>query len=171
MKFPVPKLHVITSSAEAIDAGCDCVMLKFDGFPVTINCTGDGCAIYTDFHFKECQELIDRTQTIEPLTALLVGAKNRFNPVIYLYDTWWMDGVDLQRETYRSRYIMTRANAKRLDERFQVVTVLPIDAARNLWRDVMQEGYKGLVFRRSKDTAAGDLFIMRYYTESPMDFV
>lgn len=167
MNFPRP--HVIDSSLEnAINLGCDCVMLKYDGFPVTINCATNHVNIFTHIH-RDKSELLYTTQLIEPLDALLVGAKSPRTDTIWLYDTWWVKGQDVQNLPYRNRYVLTRTNAKALDERFKVVTVLPISSAQELWREVVldPDNIKGLVFRRSKDTAAGDLYVKRYYKETP----
>lgn len=181
MNFPIPLIHTIDTSQQAIDAGCDCVMIKFDGWPVLINCIGteghvlsaldDAHRVIHKTPSLQRLESLDHIVTLEPLSALFVGAKNRTNPVIYLYDTWWMDDQDVQDQSYRSRYVLTRTNAKKLDERFQVVAVAPVAAARVMWQDVVKHGYKGLVFRRSKDNAAGELYVMRHYEEMPREFV
>jgi hypothetical protein len=167
MNFPIP--NVIDSTLqEAIDRGCDCVMLKMDGFPVSINCATHHLNVFSQIPFLE-KELIYTTQLIEPLDALLIGAKSPRADTIWLYDTWWVKGQDVQNLPYRNRYVLTRTNAKALDERFKVVTVLPISSAQELWREVVldPDNIKGLVFRRSKDTAAGDLYVKRYYKETP----
>lgn len=166
MNFPIPRI-ITCSLSDILATGCDCVMLKHDGFPVTINCAAQAANVIADF--GQTRELVDTVQLIEPLDALFVGAKNRFNPVIYLYDCWWINGQDVQHATYRERYVLTRMNARKLDERFVVVQVLPIQAADELWRQVTADpdNLKGLVFRRSKDTAAGNLYVRRYYKESP----
>lgn len=174
MNFPIPRIVTCTLT-EALAAGCDCVMLKYDGFPVTINCAAQCCNIIAyfggphDLKHPLDGELLDTTQLVEPLDALLIGAKNRANPIIHLYDCWWINGQDVQYSSYRERYVLTRMNARKLDERFVVVQVLPIQAAHELWRQVMldPDNIKGLVFRRSKDTAAGDLYVRRYYKEMP----
>jgi hypothetical protein len=166
VNFSIPRIIDCTLT-EAIANGCDCVMLKHDGFPVTINCAAGACNIIADFGDK--REQIDTIQLIEPLDGLFVGAKSRFNPVIHLYDCWWINGQDVQHSSYRERYVLTRMNARKLDERFVVVQAVPIQAAHELWKQVIADPdrVKGLVFRRSKDTAAGDLYVKRYYKEKP----
>lgn len=167
MNFPIP--NIIDSTLQnAIDVGCDCVMLKYDGFPVSINCATNQVNVFAQIHYLS-KELIYTTQLIEPLDALLVGAKSPRADTIWLYDTWWVKGQDVQNLPYRNRYVLTRTNAKTLDERFKVITVLPISSAQELWREVVLDptNLKGLVFRRSKDTAAGDLYVKRYYKETP----
>ena len=170
MNFPVPKLTNATLD-EAVAAGCDCVMLKHDGFPVTINCAAQSCNIISDFRHEEKREVVEAITLIEPLDALLVGAKSRLavRPYIYIYDCWWMLGQDVQHLSFRERYVLARTNVKSLDDRFKIVSVVPIAQAPTLWKEVMMdpETYKGLVFRRSRDTSVGELFIRRYYKESP----
>ena len=167
MNFPTPRIIDATLD-EAKIAGCDCVMLKHDGFPVTINCAAQACNVIAHWRHAKPDALFT-CQLVEPLDALLVGAKNPRTPVIYLYDCWWMNGQDVQPLPYRNRYVLTRTNAKALDERFMIVQVYPIQAAPQLWREVIMDpvNLKGLVFRRSKDTAAGDLYVKRYYAETP----
>lgn len=166
MNFPHPRI-IDSSLSSALSAGCDCVMFKHDGFPVVINCAAHTANIFS--HFREHNEKIDTVALTEPLDALLIGAKSPRTPVIYLYDTWWLNGTGCQQLSYRERYVLTRLNAKKLDERFVPVVVYPIQAAPELWKDVMKDpmNLKGLVFRRSKDTAAGDLFVKRFYAEAP----
>lgn len=170
MNFPKPRRIDITTIAQAVDAGCDCVMLKHDGWPVLINCLGDEATVLSALDVST-QERIDKLVPREALTALFVGAKSITNPVIYLYDTWWMNGQDVQKLTYRERYALTRLNYKKLDERFQMVTVYPIQAAKALWDDCVRGGYKGLVFRRSRDTSAGELYTIPHYAEMPRELV
>lgn len=167
MNFPKPRI-IDTTLQGAIEAGCDCVMLKHDGFPATLNCAANVCTIVAHWTpWKE--ETIDHVQLIEPLDALLVGAKHRLDPVIHIHDCWWMRGQDVQHLSYRERYVLARTNCKSLDDRFRVVTVLPITQAETLWTEVIKnpQDVKGLVFRRSRDTAAGDLYVRRYYENQP----
>lgn len=170
MNFPIPKI-IDSTLAEAIERGCDCVMLKHDGWPVSIICANGAANIYSDFHFGfgTKRELLEQVYYTDPCDALFMGAKNRLRSTIWLYDCWYMKGQDVQNLPYRNRYVLARTNAKALDERFRVVEVLPITSAQELWREVAfdPENLKGLVFRRSKDTAAGELFVKRYYKETP----
>lgn len=172
MIFPNPRIHIITTLAEAYDAGCDCVMRKFDGWPVRVNCTGDGVTVYSDAYFNHGTELA-KAVPVEPLTALMIGAKPRGDTVdhIWLYDTWWMDGQDVQHLTYRERHVLTRCNVKKLDPRFEAVPIYPIAHAQTLWRDSTMPGYKGLVFRYSRGNAAGDLYVIRHYPEMPKELI
>ena len=178
MNFPIPEIVDIDTLAQAEAAGCDCVMLKFDGWPVLINCIGTEGHVLSHMRHEQRKsiehlEVLDNIVVIEPLTALFVGAKVQTNPVIYLYDTWWMDGQDVKHLTYRERYVLTRMNVKKLDERFQMVTVLPVQAAKTLWMDVITDPvhYKGLVFRHSKDAAGAKVYVIRHYAESPRELV
>lgn len=167
MNFPIPNI-IDSTLADAIAVGCDCVMLKYDGWPVTINCAAKTCNVISHWRFAGTEPLFT-CQLIEPLDALLIGAKNPRSPRIYLYDCWWMAGQDVKDLPYRNRYVLTRTNAKSLDERFVVVQVYPIQAADQLWREVVMDpvNLKGLVFRRSKDRASDDLYVRRYYAEKP----
>lgn len=171
MNFPVPRI-IDSTLAFAISEGCDCVMLKHDGFPVTINCAAQACNVIAHWAHAKPDALFT-CQLIEPLDALLVGAKNPRTPLIYLYDCWWMEGQDVQNLPFRNRYVLTRTNAKKLDERFIIAHVAPIQAAHEMWKEVVMDptNLKGLVFRRSKDTGAGDLFVKRYYKETPEELV
>lgn len=172
MNFPIPNI-INTTLAEAVNLGCDCVMLKYDGWPVSIVCANGAANIYSNFRFgygnTPKSELLEQVYYTDPCDALLMGAKNRLSPTIWLYDCWYMQGQDVQNLPYRNRYVLARTNAKALDERFKVVPVLPISSAQELWREVVldPDNIKGLVFRRSKDTAAGDLYVKRYYKETP----
>ncbi len=174
MNFPIPNI-IDATLTEAIAAGCDSVMLKHDGWPVSIICANGAANIYSDFRFgtgyTPKAELLEQVYYTEPCDALLMGAKSRLSTTIWLYDCWYMRGQDVQNLPYRNRYVLARTNAKALDERFQVVQVLPIASAQELWREVMldPDRIKGLVFRRSKDTAAGNLYVKRYYKEAPQD--
>lgn len=167
MIFHTPRI-IDSSLSHAISVGCDCVMLKHDGFPVTINCAAQQCNIIAEWPGAK-RESIENIQLHEPLDALLVGARSRFTPVVHLYDCWWLNGQDVQMLTYRERYVLTRMSAKKLDERFVMVPALPIQAAHELWKDVVADpdSLKGLVFRRSKDTSVGDVYVKRYYKEMP----
>lgn len=167
MNFPIPSIVDCTLS-HAIASGCDSVMLKHDGYPVTINCAAGACNVFSDF--GQTRDLVITTQLIEPLDALFIGAKSRFHPTIHLYDCWWINGQDIQHASYRERYVLTRMNARKLgDERFVCVQTHPLSSAEFLWAQVVADpvSYKGLVFRRSRDTAAGDLYVRRYYVEAP----
>lgn len=172
MNFPTP--HIVDATlASATAAGCDCVMLKHVGWPVSINVSKGVGNIYSDFeyHLTGKREVIATVTPIEPIDALMIGAKN-LGPTlehVYLHDTWWMDGQDIQHLTYRERFVLTRCNAKRFDDRFEPIWAMPISAAPALWRKVMEspEKFNGLIFRRSKDTAAGKLYVCRYYAAQP----
>lgn len=174
MNFPIPKI-IDSTLAEATAAGCDCVMLKHDGWPISIVCANGTATIYSDFRFgyghTPKAELLEQVYYTDPCDALFMGAKNRKNPTVWLYDCWYMQGQDVQNLPYRNRHVLARTNAKALDERFKVVQVLPIASAQELWREVVldPDNVKGLVFRRSKDTAAGSLYVKRYYKEAPQD--
>lgn len=165
MNFPTPKILDATLE-QAIAHGCDCVQFKYSGWPVTINCVRGACNVFAELGTRE---LLDTFTAIEPLDALFVGARLRGGPTTYLYDTWWLNGVNLQNYSYRERYALTRTNARLVDEKLQIVTVYPISKASEIWRDIPRLGHKGLVFRRSRDTAAGELYVTRYYVESPSE--
>lgn len=171
MQFPTPKIHTITTIAEAVDAGCDCVSIKFDGWPIAINSVGTEAFIYSDLSFKDAREQISRFTPIEPCSALYVGARKRgdLTPTNYLYDLWWTDEVTLTKESYRSRYIIMRREAKKLGPGFEVVHPMPLASAHDLWKQCLLNGHKGLVFRRSRDASAGDLYVIRAYAELPRE--
>lgn len=170
MNFPIPRITRATLTT-ATDAGCDCVMLKHCGFPISVNCAQGTGNVYADFRFgvEQKRELIESFTYIEPFNALLVGAKDPFTKDIHMTDLWWIDGKDLRAMTYRDRYYMMRLNLKGLDERFKLVLTYPLSRAHDLWQQVVADPvrYKGLVFRRSKDTSAGELFVCNYYAEAP----
>lgn len=186
MNLPVPTITHVTLE-QAVAAGCDCVMLKHDGWPVLINCIGEGCTILSavtqngvlrstaPMSYKDIKRLeeLDKTSPVEPLSALFVGARSRVTPMIYIYDMWWFDNQDIQMHAYRERYALARSNIRKLDERFKMVTVAPIQAAQTMWSDVAKDSdnLKGLVCRRSKDPAAGELYVIPYYKESPQALV
>lgn len=182
MNLPIPKIIDATLSS-ALAAGCDCVMPKLDGWPILVNCIGDGCNILSALpapgesrpggilSYKDVSTLerLDESVLREPLSALFVGARSRFTPVIHIFDMWWFDNQDIQMHSYRERYALARSNVRKLDERFKMITVSPIQAATSLWSDIARdtETFKGLVCRRSKDSAAGELYVIRYYPEEP----
>ena len=173
MNFPTPRI-VDATLATALTAGCDCVMLKHAGWPIAINVAQGVGNIYSNlgrYLDNGDRNVIASVTPIEPLDALMVGAKNLGPELthVYLHDTWWMDGQDIQHLTYRERFVLTRCNAKRFDDRFEPIWAMPISAAPALWRKVMEnpEKFKGLIFRRSKDTAAGELYVRRYYPQAP----
>jgi len=186
MNFPVPRI-IRSTLAEAVAAGCDCVMLRHDGWPILVNCVGEGCNIlaaacdngplhqalrHLSYRDVNHLESLEKTSPIEPLSALFVGAKPRgTGPItsVHIYDMWWFDGQDIQMHSYRERYALARSNIRKLDERFKMVSVSPIQAAQEMWKDVAKEPerLKGLVCRRSKDNAAGELYVIRYYKEMP----
>ena len=169
MNFPVPRI-INSTLAEAIAAGCDCVMLKHVGYPISINCSEGVGNVYTAFRFGTLDRtLVETFVYTEPINALLVGAKDPFTNAIHISDIWWVNGTDVQNLTYRERYILVRLNAHKLDPRFQMVLTYPIQAAQELWKTVMKEpkAYCGLVCRKSKDTAAGALYVIRYYETEP----
>lgn len=176
MNFPTPRI-LNSTYADAITVGCDCVMLKHAGWPVSINVARGVGNIYSEFeyHLTGKRDLIGQVVPVEPIDALMIGAKNLGPDVthVYLYDTWWMDGQDIQHLTYRERFVLTRCNAKRFDARFEPVMAMPIAGAKSLWRHVMENPveYKGLIYRRSKDTAAGELYVTRYYENAPYELV
>lgn len=169
MNFPTPRI-IDSTLTSAVAAGCDCVMLKHCGFPISINCGSGVGNVYTAFKFGYPNpELLETFTYIEPISALLVGSKDPFNNNIHISDLWWINGNDLQKMTYRERYFMMRLNIRNLDERFKIVLTHPIAKAHELWTQVIKDPtlYKGLVFRKSKDTAAGTLYVRRYYPEAP----
>jgi hypothetical protein len=186
MNFPVPRI-IRSTLAEAVAAGCDCVMLRHDGWPILVNCVGEGCNILsaaTDFgplhqalrhlSYRDINHLehLEKTAPLEPLSALFVGAKPRgTGPItsVHIYDMWWFDDQDIQMHSYRERYALARSNIRKLDSRFKMVTVQPIGIAPQLWTTVANdpEQYKGLVCRRSKDAAGGELYTIPYYKEAP----
>lgn len=174
MNFPTPTIHTITTLDDAVTAGCDCVSLKHDGWPIAINAVGTEAFIYSDLNFnKVVREQIDRFTPIEPCSALYVGARKKTDlaPVNYLYDLWWTDEVTLTKESYRSRYIIMRREVKKLGPGFEVVHPQPLSDAHALWAECMMHGHKGLVFRRSRDQSAGDLYVIRHYAEMPRALV
>lgn len=169
MNFPIPRI-VNATLAEAVAAGCDCVMLKHVGFPISINCAEGIGNVYTAFRFGTLdRELIEVFTYVEPFNALLVGAKDPFTGNIHISDIWWVNGHDVQNLTYRERYVLVRLNIRKLDSRFRIILTYPIQAAHELWKVVMKEPkeYSGLICRRSKDTAAGELYVIRYYETEP----
>lgn len=182
MNLPIPTVIAATLSSALTD-GCDCVMPLHDGWPILVNCIGDGCNILSaltkdgpirataPMSYKDLSrlEMLDHTSPTEPLSALFVGARSRTSPIIHIYDMWWFDDNDIQQHSYRERFALARMNIRKLDERFKMVTVSPIQAAHAMWSDVAKdpENFKGIVCRRSKDNAAGELYTIRYYKEEP----
>lgn len=170
MNFPHPQTHKITTLTTALEAGCDTVMPRHIGWPVMINCLGDKCQVFSDARFSDTQEMLYDLQPREPVTALFVGAKPLGTldqyPII-VYDVWWLDGIPTKDLAFRQRYRLARTVCERLDERFKPVTIAPILSAETLWRQIPMFGWTGLVFRRSKDTAAGELYVLSYYPETP----
>jgi len=170
MKFPRPQVHLINTLSDAFRVGCDTVMPRLDGWPVVINCIGDRCQVFTDFQFTEAQEHLFDVEYRSPITGLFVGARDRNADTVTIYDTWWLNGLSTQAFTFRERYLLAKVNLQKLDPRFRIVTVAPITNAELLWGQCAINGWKGLVFRRSKDTAAGELFALPYYVEAPQEF-
>lgn len=171
MKFPRPSI-VQSTLAEALDAGFDTVMFRHDGWPIVINSGGDVSVLYSDFlHTGTKSDYLDSIPNLEPLSALLVGARSRHLPIIHVYDIWWLDGTKLTELSFRQRHMLVRTTAKRLDPRFQPVVPHPIANAHILWRAVVKdpENFKGLVCRHSQDTAAGELRVIPYYKENPTE--
>ena len=184
MNLPIPTI-IHSTLAQAQEAGCDCVMPRYDGWPVLINCIGEGCNILstvTDkgpmratvpLSYRDLSRLetLDKTSPSEPLSALFIGSRMRSNPMIYIYDMWWFDNQDIQKHSYRERYALARVNIRKLDERFKMIPVLPLGpvVAQALWADVAKDpdNLKGIVCRRSKDPAAGELYVIPYYKEMP----
>lgn len=172
MRLPRPQLIDSTWEKAKSQYNCDCVMLKYDGFPVVVNVAGTTCNIFANWLHRP-QELIESLLLTDSGSALLIGAKAVHTPSIYLYDTWGSDGQSCLNLPFRERYVMTRIHAKILkDPRFQLVPVFPIAKAPDLWLEVMQDpvNLKGLVYRNSKDTAEGTLYTHRYYREAPIAF-
>lgn len=170
MKFPRPIIHQISTYTEAIATGCDTVMPRLDGWPVVINCLGNHCQVFTDFKYDKTQECLYDIEYREPLTGLFVGARDRVADTITIYDTWWLNGLSTQNFTFRERYLLAKVNASKLDPRFRMVTIAPITSAELFWRQCAPNGWKGLVFRRSKDNAGGELYMLPYYVEIPTEF-
>lgn len=163
------KTITINSLQEALDVGCDCVMFKHAGTPVRVDCYGKEVKVVTSY---EGTPEVETFSSISDVTALFIGTRRRHNDdfTIFIHDCWSYETRSLTSLTYRERYQILRKNLSLVDSRLFITEVWPINHAQECWRVVSNGGYptyNGLVFRRSKDQALGELYVRRFYPEFP----
>lgn len=156
---------------EAIDAGCDCAQIKYDGiFAQFATAHGEFSAVTGEKRDP------DRYNSIsDGITCTLIGCYLPTIPRFFVHDCWLVEEpegnvVDLRHEGYRTRYVAARLQVLLLKGPFQLVQNHPIGHAPSLWESLGEVPHaKGIVFRRSTDQVGVQLRCVRWYPELPKD--
>jgi hypothetical protein len=149
---------------EAIKRGCDVVQLKYDGWWSYI-VTKEGWRRFYSRTKREFRSthLLDLDENTIMVGEHMQGTQWSQNAArlgrTYLFDIWQYGTHDLTLVDYRTRYNVLKLAAERLPDTFSLAPNYPSSLATSLWEShVEQNGFEGLIFRKSTDPVAAVVY-------------
>lgn len=157
----------------ARERGYDIVQLKYDGWWTRIVFTKEEVQFYSQTNrlyatMSPNTELVGTVLISEAMRGTQWSEHPDRKGKFFLHDIWQYQNASCQDMKYIDRYKLLRRVEPKLLDNFRVVACYPISEAEAVWqRFVMNEGYEGVVFRRTISPV--DDVLMRYKREYTLD--
>lgn len=90
--------------------------------------------------------------------------------VFFAFDCLSSHGTPAKTFSYRDRYALAYVEVAKVDSpSLRLVRNFPIQAAREVWKDLNPELHCGIIFRRSHGTWDDEVLCQRWYPEVPKE--
>ena len=149
---------------KALEAGCDTLQLKMDGWWSRTEIVSGDLKIYTRTGRHLSQFDLSLPQ---PITATIIGElmygtnwsqKTNLQGKVFVFDLWQTQNEDIEAFRYKDRYGLLKALMPYLPDRYIRVSNFDIHSYPEVWKRFVVTGeYEGVVFRRKSDAVGASL--------------